>query len=56
MKRNNDTLHQKMRGIIYDEFTSCMKAGVIVVTVEEMTNVFINLLAEFMEFKRAQNK
>ncbi len=53
-KKNTSELHNKMKDMVYDEFLSTMKAGVIVVTVDEMTNVFVNLLAEFMEFQRVK--
>lgn len=50
-KKNKDELHVKMERLVWDEFKDTMRAGVIVVTVDEMANYTINLLVEFMRFK-----
>lgn len=52
MKKIKTDLQKEMQWIVYEEFKDCYRAGVIVVTREEMTNVFINLLADFLEFQR----
>ena len=54
-QRLKDPLRYAMRSMVNDEFMATMRLGVIVVTREEMVNVFINLLAEFIEFQRQQN-
>lgn len=48
--------HGPMSHLVYDEFKDTMRMGVIVVSLDEMTNVFMNLLAEFMTFQKQRGQ
>lgn len=49
-------LKKAMRGMVWDEFKDCMRHGVIVLSIDEMTNVFTNLLTEFIVFQKRKEK
>lgn len=54
MKNKKSEIQVKMEDLVKDEFRFPeVKNGVILITVEEMARVFINLLSDFMEFKRS---
>lgn len=58
MKKKNLTeiykLHSEMEDLVRDEFRGYSKRGIIVLTVQEMANVYINILKDFMDMQRSK--